>query len=129
MRKYKILIVEDDHPLADLMKMNFPKEQFNAACCYSGEEALKEIKKNRPELIILDVVMPKMDGWELLRKIKSDPESSSIPVIMCTAKDNVGDVEKSFHYGAQAFVIKPVIFKKLIKKVEAILDMEEMLHD
>ena len=48
---------------------------------------------------------------------------------MCTAKDNVGDVEKSFHYGAQAFVIKPVIFKKLIKKVEAILDLEEMLND
>ncbi|OGR56925.1 MAG: hypothetical protein A3I11_03240 [Elusimicrobia bacterium RIFCSPLOWO2_02_FULL_39_32] len=129
MDKHKILIIEDDHPLADLMKMNFPKEQFDTACCYSGEEALREIQKNRPELIILDVVMPKMDGWEVLKKIKSNPLSSSIPVIMCTAKDNVGDVEKSFHYGAQAFVIKPVIFKKLIKKVEAILDLEEMLND
>jgi len=70
------------------------------------------------------------DEWLKRReKIKSNPLSSSIPVIMCTAKDNVGDVEKSFHYGAQAFVIKPVIFKKLIKKVEAILDLEEMLND
>lgn len=129
MKKYHILIVEDDRQLAEMTALNFPKEQFITRYCHSGVDALKEVERERPDLILLDVVMPEMDGWETLLKLKSNSKTSSIPVIMCTAKDGIRDVEKSFHYGAQAYVIKPIIFKALFKKVAAILDIESYLHD
>ena len=128
-KNYKLLIVDDDHPLADLVQMNFSSNQFSTRVCYSGKDALKEIEKERPDIIILDVVMPRMDGWEVLQNIKSNLTSASIPVIMCTSKDSVGDVEKSFYYGAQAYVMKPIDFKKLRQKVASILDVEELLRN
>lgn len=127
MKKYKILLVEDERPLADMLRMNFPQEQFEPRVAYSGPDALKEISKNRPDLVVLDIMMPGMDGWEVLLKLKSDPKTSSLPVIMCTAKDGLGDVEKSFKYGAQAYVIKPIVFSKLLKKIAAILNIESLL--
>ncbi len=126
---YKILVVDDDHTLADLVQIHFDEGCFHAKACYSGKDALLEIEKERPDLIILDVVMPRMDGWEVLQTIKSNLTYASIPIIMCTAKDSVGDVEKSFYYGAQAYIIKPIEFKKLRKKVASILDIEELLNN
>ena len=129
MKKYKIMIVEDDRQLADLTKINFPQEQFIVKTCYNGPDALKEVDRDRPDLIVLDVMMPGMDGWEVLLKLKSDPKTSSTPVIMCTAKDGLGDVEKSFNFGAQSYVIKPIVFTKLLKKVAAVLDIEKLLNE
>ncbi len=128
MKKYKVFIVEDDRQLADLERMNFPTDRFDAQVFYKGSDVLDRLPKERPDIIILDVVMPGMTGWDVLLKLKSDPKNSSIPIIMCTGKDSLGDVEKSFHYGAQAYVIKPVVFSKLLRKVAAILDIEELLH-
>ncbi|MBI1979513.1 MAG: response regulator [Elusimicrobia bacterium] len=128
MKQVKALVVDDDHEIADLLKMNLNASHFLAKSCYGGIEALKELEKDLPDILILDVVMPKMDGWEVLQNIKSNAKTSSLPVIMCTAKDQVGDVEKSFHYGAQSFVMKPIVFDKLLKKIGAILDIEELLH-
>jgi len=129
MKKYKVLLVDDDRQLVDITKMSFPAEQFGVRTAYGGHDALKEVDKDRPDIIVLDVVMPNMTGWDVLLKLKSNPATSAIPVIMCTAKDSLGDVEKSFNYGAQAYVIKPIVFKKLLKKVAAILDIEELMHD
>lgn len=128
MKKYKILIVEDERLLADITQMNFPTDQFVAKAVYSGGEALKEVDRERPNLIVLDIMMPGMDGWEVLLKLKSDPKTSAVPVIMCTAKDGLGDVEKSFSFGAQAYVIKPIVFSKLLRKVAAILNIEKLLQ-
>lgn len=129
MNKFKILVVDDERPLADMTCINFPTDQFIAQACYSGEEALNEVRKSPPDLIVLDITMPGMDGWEVLLKLKSDPKTSSIPVVMCTARDGLVDVEKSFHYGAQSYIIKPFVFAKLLKKVAAILDIEKLLVD
>lgn len=128
-KQYRILIVEDDRQLAELTKINFPADQFMVRTCYNGIDALKEVEQDRPDLILLDVVMPGMDGWETLLKLKANSKTSTIPVIMCTAKDSLRDVEKSFHYGAQAYVIKPVVFKTLLQKIAAILNIESYLHD
>lgn len=128
MKKYKIFIVEDDRQLADLVRMNFPEDRFDAQVFYKGADVLSKVPKERPDLIILDVVMPGMTGWDVLLKLKSDPKYSSIPVIMCTGKDSLGDVEKSFHFGAQAYIIKPVVFSKLLQKVAAILDIEDLVR-
>ncbi len=127
MKKCKILIVDDERPLAEMIRINFPPAQFEASTCYNGREALAEAEQNRPDLIVLDVMMGGMDGWETLSALKSNSKTASIPVIMCTAKDGPQDVQKSFQYGAQAYIIKPINFAKLLAKVSAILDTEELL--
>ena len=129
MRKYKILIVDDERPLAEMIRLNFPEEQFDARTCYSGKEAIEEALSFRPDVLILDVMMGGMDGWEVLSALKANPRTAAIPVIMCTAKDDPKDVEKSFQYGAQSYVIKPINFTKLMTKVSAVLDTEELLKD
>lgn len=120
--------MEDDRQLADLTTLSFPSTGFAVRTCYSGPDALQEVEKKIPDLMILDVVMPGMDGWEVLLKLKSNPKTAAIPVIMCTGKDSMGDVEKSFNYGAQAYVIKPIDVQKLLKKVSAILDTEDLMN-
>src|SRR5438034_1423391 len=129
MRKYKILIVEDDRQLAELAKMSFPADQFIVKIADTGESALEEIGKSRPDLIVLDLILPKMDGWAVLEKLKSESKTSSIPVVVCTGRDEPDDIEKSFQYGAQAYIIKPLNFGRLIRKVAAILDIEKLLSE
>lgn len=129
MKTYKILIIDDDRQLADLIKLNFPIDKFACRTCNSGQEGLEAIGADRPHLIILDVVMPRMDGWDVLAKIKENPENAAIPVIMCTGRDSVNDVERSFAMGAQAYIMKPIVFSSLLKKVAAILNIEQLLND
>ncbi len=129
MEKYKILIVEDDRQLAELMKLNFPQDQFTVRTCLNSRDALTEVKNDLPSLIILDVVMPHMDGWDVLAAVRANPATAAIPIIMCTGRDSVPDVEKSFKMGAQAFVMKPIVFSNLLKKVAAILNIEQLLND
>ena len=129
MKKYKILIVEDERQLAEITRMSFQQDQFEARVSHSGEEALKEVTRERPDLIVLDLIMPGMDGWTVLSRLKSDPATSSIPVVVCTGKEDPGDVDKSFRFGAQAYIMKPLHFGKLIRKVAAILDIEQLLNE
>ena len=129
MRKVKVLIVDDERPLAEMIRMNFNLEQFDARACYTGRDALKETRSQPPDLILLDVTMPDMSGWEVLTLLKADPKTASIPVIMCTARDGPEDIEQSFQRGAQSYIIKPVDFPKLMQKVSAILDLERLLKE
>ncbi len=129
MKKYKILIVEDDRQLAELMKLNFPQEQFTARICTDSRQAIADAESDLPSLIILDVIMPHMDGWDVLAKIRATHATAAVPVIMCTGRDSVNDVEKSFKMGAQAFIMKPIVFSNLLKKVAAILNIEQLLND
>ena len=129
MKKIKVLIVDDERPLAELIRLNFPEDKFEARTCNTGRDALKEARGNPPDLMLLDVMMGDMDGWEVLTLLKADPKTAAIPVIMCTARDGPEDIEKSFQKGAQSYIIKPVNFPKLMHKITALLDMERMLKD
>ena len=129
MKKYKILIVDDERPLAELIRINFPAENFEARSVYTGKEALSEAEAWHPDIMILDVMIADMDGWEILQALRKNPKTAATPVIMCTARDGPEDVEKSFKHGAQSYIIKPINFPKLMMKVSAILDTEELLKD
>ncbi len=129
MKPYKILIVEDDRQLAEMLKMSFDLKQFAAKICYDGLEALNEISRERPDMIILDVMLPGIDGWEVMARLKANTKTSGIPVIICTARDGLQDVEKSFSSGAQSYVAKPIDFDKLLKKVAVILNIETLLSE
>ncbi len=128
MKKYKILIVDDERPLAEMIRLNFDETKFDTRTANTGSETLEEAENNRPDLIILDVMLGDMDGFEILAKLRANPKTSAIPIIMCTARDGTEDIEKSFRGGAQAYTLKPVNFHKLMQKVTAILDMEELLR-
>lgn len=127
--RYKILIVDDDAQVARLTELNLPRDQFETKICFSGIEALKILKEFTPSIMVMDVTMPGMDGWETLANLKSSPETARIPVIMCTGKNNPRDIEKSFFYGADAYVVKPIHFPTLLKKIYSVLNIENLLND
>jgi CheY-like chemotaxis protein len=111
----KILIVDDDRSVHDVLKQTLTKEGYSLLHAYDGEEALKMVREARPDVITLDVMMPKVDGWSVLGQLKSDTELSRIPVIMLTVVD-----ERTMGYslGASEYMTKPVNRKRLIELVE-----------
>ena len=82
---------------------------------------MKAVKSAVPDLIVLDAMMPDMDGWATLQTLKASPTTASIPVIMCTAKDTMGDVERGFTSGASAYVTKPLDLQRFLGKVESLV--------
>jgi DNA-binding response OmpR family regulator len=117
----KILIVEDDRPLANLLSLSLSKVGYETAVSYNGNDALKKLKNILFDLIIIDVMLPDISGWELLRNIKQIAELEKIPVLMCTEKNLVKDVEQALSLGAVGYIIKPFEIERVIKKVGDIL--------
>lgn len=102
----KILIVEDDQFLRDLFVMKLKKEKAVVVESDNGEDALKKIKSEMPDLVLLDIVLPKMDGFAVLKKIKDDAAINKIPVILLTNLGQDFDVERGLKLGAAAYIIK-----------------------
>jgi DNA-binding response OmpR family regulator len=131
MKKYKVLIVDDERPLVEMVSVHFSfeKDRFETRACYTGADALKEAESHRPDIILLDVMMGDMDGWEVLSRLRNNPKTASIPVVMCTARDSSSDIDLSFQRGAQAYLMKPIHFPRLLQKISAILDAEDLMKD
>lgn len=114
----KILFIEDEPDLITLIKTRLEANDFEVVTAADGEEGLKKVYEERPSLVLLDVIMPKMDGFEVCRRLKSDPEVAGIPVVIITAS-GVRDVEKkSFEAGAQGFIRKPFEPTDLLWKIK-----------
>lgn len=112
----KILVVDDEKPISDIIKFNLVKEGFNVITAYDGEEAVAKVKQSQPDLILLDVMLPKLDGFQVLRKIR---EQFSIPVIMLTAKEEEVDKVLGLELGADDYITKPFGMRELIARVKA----------
>jgi DNA-binding response OmpR family regulator len=102
----KILAVDDHTHIVRLIQVNLGKEN-TVITAADGEEGLEKARQERPDLILLDVVMPKMDGFAMLRELKADPELQNIPVIMLTVKAQNSDIVRGLHEGAQYYLPKP----------------------
>jgi len=102
----KILIVEDEKFLRTLMTKKLDQENFDTITAVDGEEALKKIKKEKPDLVLLDILLPSITGWEVLKKIKKDPKMKDLPVLMLTNLGEKEDVEKGLEMGASDYIIK-----------------------
>ncbi|MGB9809562.1 MAG: response regulator, partial [Caldanaerobacter sp.] len=100
----KILIVDDEKPLVDIIKYNLEKEGFTTFEAYDGEEAVKVAKDQNPDLIILDVMLPKMDGFTVLRTLR---QSMTVPILMLTAKEEEVDKVLGLELGADDYITKP----------------------
>ena len=114
----KILIVDDDSNISDLLKMYFENEGYDVKLAGDGAEGLSFFKMYEPDLVLLDIMLPKKDGWQVCREIR---EISSKPVIMITAKGEVFDKVLGLELGADDFVVKPFDMKELSARVKAVL--------
>ncbi|WMJ77717.1 MULTISPECIES: response regulator [unclassified Sedimentibacter] len=111
-----ILVVDDERPIAEIIKYNLQKEGFTVQTAYDGEEAIKMVRKINPELIILDIMLPKKNGFEVLREIRME---YMMPVIMLTAKEEENDKITGLELGADDYITKPFSNKELIARVRA----------
>ena len=116
-----ILIIEDEIDIANLVRFNFERNGYSVDIAHDGREGLEKILKNQPHLVILDLMLPEIDGYKILKKMQRDTRSHSIPVIMLTAKSQIDDRLKGLELGADDYVTKPFSPKELILRAQAIL--------
>ena len=112
----KILVVDDEKPISDIISYNLENEGYAIEKAYDGEQALEVFEKSQPDLVILDLMLPKMDGLEVCREIR---KQSAVPVIMLTAKDSEIDKVLGLELGADDYVTKPFSNRELIARVKA----------
>ena len=117
----KILIVDDEPNIVMTLEYTFKKSGFKVFIARDGEEAIELFKNEIPDCIILDVMMPKVDGYATLEIIKNDPKLADCKVIFLSAKNKLSDVEKGLNLGADAYMTKPFSMKKLTEKVNELL--------
>ncbi len=122
----KILIADDEKNIVELAKLYLERDGFSTVCAYDGEQALSVFEKEAPELIILDIMMPKIDGWQVCREIR---KTSQIPIIMLTAKSDTFDKVLGLELGADDYMTKPFEPKELVARVKAVLRRTEPLED
>ncbi len=126
---FKILIVEDEEDIALLIKHNLQKEGFLVECFFNPDDFILSYKKEPFDLLILDLMLPGMNGLEILRLVKSDPEKSKIPIIILTARDMEGDKVLGFELGADDYITKPFGIRELIARVKAVLRRVQSVAD
>ncbi len=121
-KEIHVLLVEDDTFLANIYKTKFEMENFKITVAENGELGLNEAKKKKPDIILLDILLPKMDGFSVLEKLKADENLKDVPVIMLTNLGQKDDVEKGFELGAADYLIK-AHFKpsETVEKVRKVL--------
>ncbi|MCF6290926.1 MAG: response regulator transcription factor [Desulfobacterales bacterium] len=121
MAKKTILIVEDDEDIQQLVSYNLIKSGFGVECAESGEQALELVRERRTDLIIIDIMLPGMDGLEVCRTLRSDSRLAKTPIIMLTAKGEERDVITGLDLGADDYVTKPFSPKILISRIKSVL--------
>ncbi len=117
----KILIVEDNELNLDMLVRRLVRKGYEVVSAVDGEQGLSMTTTEQPDLVLMDMSLPGMDGWEATRRIKADPAIQSIPVIALTAHAMVGDREKALRAGCDDYDTKPVEFQRLLEKMENLL--------
>jgi CheY-like chemotaxis protein len=119
----KVLIVEDNEMNRDMLSRRLQRRGFTTVVSVDGEEGLAAAFREKPDVIIMDMGLPILDGWEATRRLKSSEETKSIPIIALTADAMLGDRDKAFEAGVDDFDTKPVDFNRLLKKIDALLGL------
>jgi CheY-like chemotaxis protein len=121
-----ILVVDDNEQNLELLQAYLEDIQCRTIPARDGIEALEIIKKSKPDLVLLDVMMPKMSGFEVCRRIKNNPETADLPVIMVTALNELRDIERAIESGTDDFLSKPVNKLELITRVKTMLKLKNL---
>ena len=121
MAKEKILVVDDEEDILELVRYNLSREGYKILCAASGEEGLKTARAENPDLIVLDLMLPGIDGLDVARRLKSDDNTRKIRIVMLTAKGEESDIVTGLELGAQDYITKPFSAKVLVARVRAVL--------
>lgn len=117
----KILLVEDNELNRDMLSRRLTRKGYEVVCALDGLEAVTQAALERPDLILMDMRLPELDGWEATRRIKNDPGTQAIPIIALTAHAMAGDREQALAAGCDDYDSKPVDLGRLLAKIEALL--------
>ena len=121
MTKEAILVVDDEKDILELVEYNLAKGGYKAACASSGEEALKLARAKPPDLIVLDLMLPGMDGLEVCKILKHDDRTAHVPIVMLTARGEEADVVTGLELGADDYIVKPFSPRVLLARIKAVL--------
>lgn len=119
--KHRILICDDDPLLIELMSFRLQAKGFDVITATDGEEALAKVASDQPSLVVLDAMMPRLDGFEVLSRMKSDADVAHIPVIMLTARKGEKDIVSALERGADDYLVKPFIPEELLARLSKLL--------
>ncbi len=117
----RILIVEDEEAIVEVVSQTLRRHGYETASAADGDDALEKAFSLRPDLVILDLMLPKMDGWEVCRRLKADRQTASVPVLMLTARREERDVVEGLEIGADDYMKKPFSLSELAARVKALL--------
>ena len=121
----KILVVDDEKHIVRLVEVNLQRAGYEVVVAYDGVQALDVVKREKPDMIVLDVMMPRMNGFEVLKNLKANPETQEIPVIMLTAKAQDADIFKGWQSGVDSYLTKPFNPMELLTFVKRIFESAE----
>lgn len=117
----KILIIDDEYDLVETLTFRLESSGYEVLAAHDGEDGLKKVKELKPDIILLDVMMPRIDGYKVCAKLKSDDNYKSIPIIMLTAKGQESDRERGMGMGADDYLTKPFESAELLEKIKKYL--------
>lgn len=115
----RLLVVEDEKKLNELITKKLEKEYYGVDSCFDGEEAVKYVEGTEYDAIILDIMLPKLDGFEVIKRIRA--KKNKVPILLLTARDNIDDKVKGLDYGADDYLVKPFIFEELMARIRVLL--------
>jgi two-component system cell cycle response regulator len=125
----KVLVVDDNAQNLELLVAYLDGLECKVVTAVDGVEALEKVRREVPDLILLDIMMPRMSGFEVCRKIKSDPQTRDIPIIMVTALNELGDIERGVESGTDDFITKPVNRLELVTRVKSLLRVRHLKNE
>jgi two-component system alkaline phosphatase synthesis response regulator PhoP len=122
----RILVVDDEIYIVHILEFSLTMEGYEVMTASDGEEALRVIDTERPDLVVLDIMMPRLDGYEVCRRLRQDEQFSSLPVILLSAKGRPVDRESGLEAGADDYITKPFSPRKLVEKIRVLLEQQSL---
>ena len=116
----RVLVVEDERDVAELLRYNLAKDGYDVVVAATGADAVKQAHEAHPDVVLLDIMVPQLNGWEICRRLKQDAETRAIPVIMVTGRVEEGDKVLGFEVGADDYVTKPFSPRELLARIRAV---------
>ncbi len=120
-RPGRVLVIEDEQDVAELIRYNLAKEGYEVRVVANGVDGLKQARESRPDMILLDIMVPQLNGWEVCRRLKQEPDTREVPVIMVTGRVEEGDKVLGFEMGADDYVTKPFSPRELLARIRAVI--------
>jgi CheY-like chemotaxis protein len=125
----KILVADDNMQNCELLEAYLSDEPYEIAMAFDGQEALAKVRDMQPDLILLDIMMPKLSGYEVCQRLRKDQATKNIPILMVTALNEMGDIEKAVQAGADDFLTKPINRLELVVRVRSLLRVRHLTSE